>query len=308
MKKLIASIAALSMCALMLTACGDKTNAGDSGLTESITAEQTAKAADTASAEEDSKSDETEADKTEENKSDETEADNAEDSDPDETDAGSPDAAVSYGSLDEFYEADDVFSHPSEDVEAEKTNTYAFGKSFEDATDFYADLESSDGKMKIVMAMSMETKQIAIDIEGVTDESSGITNMSIILTDGKMYMLEPSSKSGFYMELDDEQLAEMFDEYDPEELLAEANIDTSTDFEGMMCYNVDIGGKTYTFEYIDNTGMLYDSNGKMCAVIVDDPSSEFRAIVVNEFSTKASPNAFDIPSGYEIFDMAELFG
>lgn len=307
MKKFIASIAALSMCALMLTACGDKTDTGDAGITESITAEQTEAANNTADDDSSAKG-ETEADKSDDSADDKAADDGAEDSAPAETeaesnDAGSSEAAASYASIDEFINDDGIFDLPGEPVDAENSYTYAFAKSFEGGSGFYIDLESTDGTMKI--NMGMEADRLAMNAT-MPDDKGVVGNVSLIITDGKVYMLDPAQKSGFFMALSDEQISQMFDQYDPEEILANVNIDTDTDFEGVLSSKVEIAGEIYTFEYMDKAGMLYDKSGKICTVVSGDSSTEIPAIIINEFSTNVPAGAFDVPSDYELMDLGAL--
>ena len=298
MKKIIAVIAALSMSALMLTGC-DKKNTGDDALTESITTMSTVEepsGADSPTAEDSAKTEEKKDEAT--TAAEETEAQT-------EAEVSSADVAASYASLEEFINADDIFDHEGQLVDGKDSYTYAFVMGLEGGNGFYIDMEAVDGSMKMVMAMA--SQQIAITIIGEVEGVDGLTNISVIITDGKMYMLDITSKSGFYMTLNEEEFAEMFAEYDPEEILSEININTDSEVEGVMSYKVDIGGKIYTFEYQDDSGMLYDANGKVCTAITGDSGEDIPAIIFNEFSTNVPANAFDVPSGYEIIDMS-VFG
>lgn len=277
MKKIIALFAALSVCALMLAGCGD------TGITESVTAEQTEEA-NNAAADDSSANGEAEADT-----------------------SGSSEAAASYASLDEFFNADDIFDHPAESVDRDNTYSNSINQSFEGATDIYIDLESPDGNMKITAAMSMETKQLLLNIENLAYTESDITNASIIMTDGRMYILEPSSKLGLYMDIDEEQFAQMFDQYNAEKILAESEIEiTSIDLDNIMSYGVEIGGRSYTFEFSEKIGALFDENGNYSAVVNGDPDAEIHAAIINEFSDNIPSGAFDVPPDYKIMDMADL--
>ena len=306
MKKIIAAIAALSMCALMLTACGDKTT-GDDNLTESITVSEPA---GNAEAETEAKT-EAEADSGAEEKTEETTsaAETEEETADTEADADETytDIAAKYASLEEFYNADDVFDHPGDVVAGEDSYTYEFVKSFEGGSEFYMDLEAIDGSMRIVMAMGSE--KLAMTIEGEAEGMDAFSNISIIIADGKMYMLDSTEKSGISMSLSEEEFAEMFSEYDPAEILSEINIDTESDLGSIMSYKVDIGGKIYTFEHDGtngNTGMLYDPNGKVCMVIAKDADEDIPAIIFNEFSVNVPAGAFDVPAGYSIMDLSDF--
>lgn len=292
MKKIIASIAVLSMCALMLTACGgNNTTGGDSNVTEDITAStaaenngggaEAAEAETEAAAADDSAEDGTET---------ETEA----------ADAGSSDAAASYASLEEFIRADDIFNIDGDLVDGENTNTYKFISTLdtENAEGFYIDIEAADGSMKATMAAA--EKKIAVYMSG-----SGI-NMSVIMKDGMMYMILPDSKKAVYTELDEEAFAASMEQYSAKDILGE-NIDTdASDITGMASYTAEIGGETYTFEYMDDVGFLFDNSGKLCTVVNGQANADVPAFIINEFTLNIPADAFDVPSGYEVVDVASL--
>ena len=306
MKKIIAAIAALSLSAFMLTGCNkDPEPTGDSAMTESITASEAA-GADNASAEDSGDSSDSNDAGAAAPEITETEAETTE-AEPEED---LSDAVAVYASLEEFAKADDIFSHPGETIDAEGSYTYAFLKSLEGGTGFYLNMEAIDKSMGIIMAL--ESDRISMIINGNFLGSDEMSNMAIIIADGKMYMLDIAAKSGFSMDLDPEEFAEMFAEYDPEEILSEINIDTDSELGNITRYKVAIGGKAYYFEFDSNdskTGMLYDSTGKVAAVIGTDTADagmDLSAMIINDFTSDIPADAFDVPTGYEIFDFSEF--
>lgn len=293
MKKIIASVAALSMCAFMLAACGDKTT-GDSTLTESITAGQTA-GENNAAADDSSDSDKTEA-KTEAS-DDAAENDAAQETEAEKGDSG--DAAASYASLDEFINSDDIFDREGELIDSENTNTYKFMSSLdiENGNGFYMDVEATDGSMKATMAAAED--QVSINMSG-----DGV-DVSFIIKDNTMYLLESRSKKAVYMELDEEAIASNIEQYSAGNILGNAVDADISDIPGAECYEVNIGGDIYAFEMVDDAGFLYDPSGDLCAMVSSQAGTTY-AFIINEFTLNVPANAFDIPSDYELVDAKSL--
>ena len=291
MKKIIGAITALLMCAAMLTACGNGTTAE---LQDDIT---TTTAAETTTA---LKEEEPEA--TAIFEEDETKA-NEEETTTTAAETESTDAApaADFASVDELTKID--FSDlATEQIAAEDSYTYQFMKTLEGAEGFYLDVKATDGSMAMKMAFD-SNKNIAISVFSAKDDMT----MDIIITDMKMYMLDPVTKTGLYYEVDES----IFDEYNPEEALGQiaVNEDTLSNAQALNCCTVKINGKNYVFESADEAGLLFNSNGDLYAIVTNDSSSELTALIVNEFSKNVPANAFDIPSDYELADlMAAMAG
>ena len=134
-------------------------------------------------------------------------------------------------------------------------------------------------------------------------EPESDTNMTIIITDNVMYMLDDATKTGYSMEADES----MLEEYNLEEILGELNIDEEIDdAEDVMVCGVKVDGEVYTFEVAETGGgFLYDSKDKLCAIIADDDDTVLK---VNEFNADAPDDIFEVPSDYEVIDMASLLG
>lgn len=291
MKKIIASVAALSMCALMLTACGGNNSTGDSGLTEDITT--SAAAEDNGAADAETKAEEP-ADASDETEA-ETEAEASDDgADPSE-------AAASYASLEEFIKADDVFTREGELVDGKKSNTYNFvtGLDTKNGNGFYMDIEAADGSMKMTMAATADN--IAANVSG----DDGAMSIIINIADKIMYMLEPTSKIALYMELDDAMLADYTEQYNAQEILGNS-LDLDSDVEGVESYKVEIAGETYTFEKLDEVGFLFDKSGKLHTIVSNGADDDTPAFIINEFSLNIPSGSFDIPSDYEQMSMEDV--
>lgn len=285
MKKFISAIIAASMCALMFTACGDK-DAGEENLTESVAAETDA-AEDTTTA----KQEETTA--AEDNSDDEDIVIDGEDEDKD-SDSGD---MLTFDSFDDI-SVDEIFAVDSEYIAYEESNLHNyFSKLTEDATELYMDVEATDGSVSATIAISQD--KIAMN----AFEGSSATEISIIIKDGMMYMLSPEEKTGFYMPIDES----MMEEYDIESMLSQANIDSNMDTTEIKAAMVIIGGTEYVFEFNDESGMIFDTDGKLCAMISLEGSNGINTMLVHEFSSTVPDNAFDVPDDYEIMDLASAF-
>lgn len=277
MKKFLAAIISLSLCGVMLSACGND-GAADAGQTDSQTS--AAVEEDTAETTESETETETEA---------ETEA---------ETETANDDvpaaAGGSYDTVDDFAKDSSVFSLPSETVSAADSLTYNFVKTLKGATKLYMDVESTDGSVTIVMALS--GKDVYIKVA----EASSDENLTIMIKDSVMYMLDDEAKSGYYMTATDE----MMSEYDFEEILSEIDINKEIeDAEDVKVCTVDIGGKEYTFEVAETGGGFLFDGDELYAIINLDSSEDFNALIVHDFSGSVPSGVFEVPSDYELIDL-----
>ena len=283
MKKFISAVAAISMCALMLAACGNN-GTTDEGSTESVTAEASADVT------EDTSSADTEQDKSEDDTSDdEDENDIVIDNDDNDTDSGD---MLSYDSFDDI-DVSEIFTVDHEYIAAEESNMYSFAKTLEGGTEFYFDAEATDGSVSITMAFSQD--KIAMN----AFDGSSATEISIIIKDGMIYMLSPDEKSGFYFTADEEIMSQ----YDLESMLSQANIDSDMELSEVKSGAVIVGGEKYTFEFNDESGMLFNADGKLRAMISAEGSNGMHTLVVNEFSSNVPANAYDIPDDYTLTDL-----
>lgn len=293
MKKLISAIAAVVSCAVILTACG-----GNSGAdVEDGAGASAPEGTKAVSVIDDIETVKTDAESTESTKSEEiTESTNSEAA----ADSASPSGSTpSFASLDEFA-ASDLSALTYVDTAAEKSNTYNFIMDFEGATALYLDAETTDGSTSAKMAVDANNN-ISVDAAEGGDRSV------IILKDMKMYILDPSSKSCYYMAADES----IFQEYDLKNAFEEmASIDKSSisSTQIVQSANVSINGKDYVFEGVEGGGMLYNTNGSIYAVINNENSSDITALVINSFTKDLPAGVFDIPSDYELIDFDAVIG
>lgn len=212
------------------------------------------------------------------------------------TGCGGPKIVGEYDDLTALAESD-VFDLAEDTVSAKKSNTYNFLKTLDGAEELYLDVEAEDGSMSMVMGMAAD--KIAMKMK----EPGSDTNMTIIITDNVMYMLDDATKTGYSMEADES----MLEEYNLEEILGELNIDEEIDdAEDVMVCGVKVDGEVYTFEVAETGGgFLYDSKDKLCAIVADDDDTVLK---INEFNADAPDDIFEVPSDYEVIDMASLLG
>ena len=191
----------------------------------------------------------------------------------------------------------DVFELAEDTISADKSNTYSFIKTLDGAEELYVDVESEDGKMSMVMGMAAD--KIAMKMK----EPDSETNMTIIITDNVMYMLDDATKTGYSMEADES----MLEEYNLESILGDMNIDEEiSDAEDVKVCAVKVADEVYTFEIAETGGgFLFDGSDKLSAIISDDDDTVLK---VNDFSADVPDEVFNVPSDYEIVDMASLLG
>lgn len=212
------------------------------------------------------------------------------------TGCGGPKIVGEYDNLAALAQSD-VFELAEDTVAAEKSNTYGFVKTLDGAEELYMDVESEDGKMTMTMGMAID--RIAMKMKDPSSE----TNMTIIITDNVMYMLDDAAKTGYSMEADES----MLEEYDLEALLGDMNVDEEIkNAEDVKVAGVKVAGETYTFEVAETGGgFLFDKSDKLCAIVSSDDDTVLK---VNEFTSEVPDEMFDVPSDYEIVDMASMLG
>ncbi|MBR4097428.1 MAG: hypothetical protein IKK42_09030 [Oscillospiraceae bacterium] len=296
MKKFLAAIISLAMCASMLTACGkdtetaevsDVTTTASETLaeTEAATTEAT-EAATTEATEAETTEAETEA-TTEETTVAETEAET-------EAETKAEAKAASYSSLADFAKSGDAYKLDTKDIPAEDSLTYDWIRIFEGATGIYMDAEYVDGSVAVVMGMKQDNMYMYMY------EAASNTNMTIILIDGKMYMLDEATKTGYSMTAD----ASLMEEYDVEAMLGDIDFDAETaNAEDVKTTKIEIGGEEYTLEIAETQGVfLFDKNDEIVAILAEE-NGTVNALKINEFSGDAPDKLFKAPTGYEIVDL-----
>lgn len=300
MKKILAAIISLAMCAAMFTACGkDADTAEVSDITTTVS-EAVSKAETTVmekaetepekAAEETTEAEtEAETEKVTEAET-ETETEKATEA---ETKAETAEKA-SYSSIEKFVESGDAFNLSTAEIPAGDSLTYDWIRIFEGAAGIYMDVEYFDGSM--AMVMGMEQNRMYMYMYEPTSE----TNMTIILNGGKMYMLDEASKTGYSMTADES----IMEEYDVEAMLGDIDFDAETEnADDVKVAKLDIDGKEYTLEIADTGGaFLFDNNDKIKAIIVEENGSP-NALKINDFSGDTPDELFEVPSGYQIIDI-----
>lgn len=292
MKKFLAAIISLAMCAAMFTACGNDTDTTEISDVTTAASEAVAEAETTTAKE-------TEAETTTEAEAEatieaETEVETvAETTTEAETKAEAAEKA-SYASLKKFVESGDAFKLDSTEIPAGDSLTYDWIRIFEGASGIYMDVEYFDGSMSMIMGMEKN------DMYVYMNEAASGTKMTIILTDGKMYMLDEASKTGYSMTADES----LMEEYDVEALLGDVDFDAETEnAEDVKVTKLDIDGEEYTLEIADTGGaFLFDKNEKIKAIIIEENGSP-NGLKINDFSSDTPDELFEVPSGYQIVDL-----
>lgn len=305
MKKILAAVISLAMCAAMLTACGNDTDTAE--IVDSVTT--TAAAEETTAETEAETATETEAETTAETETEtetvaETEAETTVETEAEttvETEAETKAEAAetaSYASLDDFVKSGDAFKLDTTAISAGDSLTYEWVRIFEGADSLYMDVEATDGSMSMVMGMK-EDKIYMKMYEKASD-----TNLSIIFKGSVMYMLDEATKSGYYMTAGEE----IMEAYDVGAMLGEIDFDAETDNAAdVLVTKVEIDGAEYTFEVAETGGgFLFDKDENLVAIITNETDSEITALKVNEFSGSAPDSIFEVPSDYQLIDMEAL--
>ena len=267
MKKISVAILSLAMCAAMLTACGN-----DSAVTDVIDAETVTTAVETVTVPELTAAETAEVTTTAE---------------PEDETA----AKYSYESLDDFI--GEAFALETETFEESLFLKYAEENISADG--LYFDMETPDGSMKMLLAY--QDNNMCVKAE------SADGSVYIYVIDEKMYMLDTEEKTGFSMTLDEDTVNSLTSE-------AMGGIDIEAELEGeeltSECVEVEVEGTAYTFENLEEIGVLFDKDGKLYAIINGDTDEAVRAFIVNEMSSNVPEGIIALPTDYEIVDMSAL--
>lgn len=273
MKKILTAILAFSLCGIMLTACGsDETTAEVE--TTTAASETVTEATETST--------EAAADKSAAN-----------DAAPDKEAS-----STGYESLDAFVKSGDAFGLDMDTISASDSLAYNWIKVLDGADSIYMDVEAIDGSMTMVMGM----KENMISMK-MFEKASG-TNMLIIFKDSKMYMIDETSKTGYYMSAD----ASEMENYDIGAVLGDFDFDAEMEKAAdVKVTAVEIGGEKYTFEIAETGGgFLFDKDEKLLAILSPDTSAEMTALKVNEFTGTAPDSLFEISPDYQLIDMEAM--
>jgi|GEM_PF-2059676 len=273
MKKLFTAILALSLCGVMLTACGSENTTAETEPATTTVSEAAAEVETTTATEAETTAATTEA----------------------ETDAA---ASTSYESLDDFVKSGDAFGLDTDMISASDSLTYNWIKVLDGADSIYMDVEAIDGSMTMVMGM----KEDMISMK-MCEKASG-TNMLIIFKDSKMYMIDEASKTGYYMSAD----ASEMEDYDIGAVLGDLDFDAEMENAAdVKVTAVEIGGEKHTFEIAETGGgFLFDKDEKLLAILSPDTSAEMTALKVNEFTGTAPDSLFEISPDYQLIDMEAM--
>jgi len=213
-------------------------------------------------------------------------------------------AAASYDSLGAMASSGELSSLSMSTVSAKDSKTYDFAKTLEGAKELHMDIEAEDGSMAVAMAVSDAGIYIKAKSNEPVEEGTP-SDMTIIIKGDTMYMLDNEAKTGMSMTAEG-----MSDEYSVESMMEEfADLDIDDELDGdesIKTCVVKIGGKKYTFESgEDGSGLLFDGD-KLYAIIPAEGEADVSALIINEFSSTAPANLFEVPSDYEISDLNDL--
>ena len=177
----------------------------------------------------------------------------------------------SYDSLDDFI--DEAFELKTETVSESPFIKYA--EENLDENGLYFDMETPDGSMNMLLAANSDA-DMCIKAEGAGE------SVYIYVIDGIMYMLDTKEKTGFSMDLDKDTVDSI-----KSEALSGMNIEEQLDNENKSseCVEVEIEGRIYTFENLEEIGVLFDKGGDIYAIINGDTDKDVRAFIVNEMSS-----------------------
>ena len=159
------------------------------------------------------------------------------------------------------------------------------------------DVEATDGSVAMVIALSGKDVYLKMSGSGVDE------NVTIMIKDSLMYMIDDSTKSGYYFAADEDTM----NEYSVEEMLGEIDMDKEIeDAEDVKVCKVEIGGKEYTFEVAETGGGFLFDGDELYAIINPESDADFNALVVHDFSGNVPSGIFELPSDYELIDLRAL--
>ncbi len=205
----------------------------------------------------------------------------------------------SFSSFKKFAASDlDALSYKN--VSAKKSNTYDFVMSFSGADSLYMDVETIDGSESMMIACDANGN---IAMEYLIDGEE----LKIILKKSTIYMLDPSTKTGYSVKIDDSEFEEYAEQMkDSFEELSSADSSQISADEKIQTCSVVIADKDYTVEKVEDSYMIFDKNGKIYGIVNNDTDAELNALLINGFSNKVPKGTFNVPKGYDIVDMDEL--
>ncbi len=204
--------------------------------------------------------------------------------------------AAEYDSMDAMLK-EDVLALAETNVSAEDSSIYSFISGLEGASEFYLDVESTDGNMSMVLGI--EDEKVYTSVNSIGED----LEIDLLIRDGRMYMLDSESKIAMSMVADEN----IMDDYDIESMLGSINVDENIkNAEDVKSCTIKIAGEKYTLEVTETGGgFLFDANGRFSAIISVD-GGQATALKINDFSTDAPSELFEISEDYELLDLEDL--
>lgn len=202
-----------------------------------------------------------------------------------------PEIKNSYESIADFV-ISDPFKLETETVDGSLFSDY-MEKNISDEG-MYFDMETPDGKNKMLLAY--KDSNMCIKVEGNGD------NIYVYVLDGKMYILDSAEKTGFSMEMDQDTVESLKDE-----AMGGMDLDSAAaEVDKSQCVDVEIDGEAYTFENLEEIGVLFHKNGDIYAVLNGGKDEALQILLVNEMSSNVPEGILKLPEDYEIIDMTEF--
>lgn len=336
MKKIISAIAALSVCAVLLTACGGGESAPeDQSGTASISSGNSAESAN-GNSDENSDSNsgndgsgehsvENEAPKNESDNSD-SESDNSGNS----AELNESDSGGNSGSTDDEYvpsqeEEEIVFEDDDEEENySEPENNTASSTAFASVNEF-AESEISMLPFESVSFKSSNTydflntfdskKFLHLDIADLSSNSfltiyldNKNNRLAITIVRDDIGMVLPIIVAGSKVHmLDPMNMTCVYTDADKSvftDILSLIGVDKKavSDSKNISSCKITIGSKEYIFENCAGGGFLYETNGNPYAIVSNADSLDYSIKEIKEFSENVPDGVFDIPEGYVLIE------
>ena len=192
-----------------------------------------------------------------------------------------------------------VYTESDKVVSVEDSMAHAFLSRITSESGFYLAGEFSEyGLGNLFIAVQGERLALKASVDG--------DDIVMMHLDGRtMTMYDPTSMSAMKMEIPEEELGEgSAIDMIIEQFASLADLlDSDPNAKDIYVFEVEIEGETYTYEFQDGAGFVFDSSGQIRKFV--HPDGDLNVYI---FTPDIPANAFDLPEGYEVMDLTELAG
>ncbi|MCL2053706.1 MAG: hypothetical protein FWG90_04570 [Oscillospiraceae bacterium] len=187
-----------------------------------------------------------------------------------------------------------ALEEPDRIVESKDSLSFQFASELDLDKGFYLAGDFSDeGVDELYMAMQGDR----IVVKAV----SGGIEMLMHLNGNVLINYDPATRTATKMEIPEDQISNFINLDEIMNQYSQLGSLKAEDSQDINVFDITIDGANYTYEHQEDSGFVFDDRGQICKIISPDGVLNLFA-----FTTQVPQGAFDEPEGYEVIDLSDL--